>query len=43
MTGMRLGSGREVRSDRRQSEVVLKRDLAWIVTQERIDGYGNVG
>ena len=43
MAGMRLGGGREVRSDRRESEVVLKGDNGWVVDQQGIDGYGNVG
>jgi hypothetical protein len=33
MISMRLGVWREMRSDRRQSEVVLKGDLGWIVGQ----------
>ena len=43
MAGMRLGGGREVRSDGRESEVVLKGDNGWVVDQQGIDGYGNVG
>jgi len=43
MAGMRLGGGREMCSDGRQSEVVLKGDLGWVVRQQRIDGYGNIG
>ena len=43
MAGMRLGGGREVRSDGRESEVVLKGDIGWVVDQQGIDGYGNVG
>ena len=37
MNGMRLGGGREVRSDRRKPEVVLKGGLGWAVAQKRID------
>jgi hypothetical protein len=38
MTGMCLGSEREVRSDGQQSEVVTL-----VVGLQRIDKYGNVG
>ena len=43
MTGVRLPGAQEVRSDGRQAEIVLKGDLGWVVGQQRIDGYGNVG
>jgi len=38
-----LAAGQEMRSDWWQSEVVLVGDLGRVVSQERIDGYGNVG
>ena len=40
---MRLSIGQEMRSDRRQPEVILESDLGWVVGEERIDGYRNVG
>ena len=43
MTGVRLPGAQEVRSDGRRAEIVLKGDLGWVVGQQRIDGYGNVG
>jgi hypothetical protein len=35
MTGLYLGGGQEMRGDARQSEVVLKGDLGWVVGQQR--------
>jgi hypothetical protein len=40
---MHPGGGREVRSDGRKPEVVFENDLGWVVGEERIDIYGNIG
>jgi len=38
-----LAAVQEMPSDWWHSEVVLVGDLGWVVSQERIDRYGNVG
>jgi len=38
-----LAAVQEMPSDWWHSEVVLVVDLGWVVSQERVDGYGNVG